>query len=185
VKQTYALAEYLLSQRTMSMSTPQTMAEIITRIEHAMQRMTQAIAALSPAQMLEPRLPNGQSVKDMLAHLTWWDQWLLVTLPADPNPAHPPITLPLADQIPAAEHWADEMNAKVYAYNQPRELSTIQAEFTATRSRLLQRVMQLSIDDLYNPDGIAALIGQPVAPLILGIYEHYEEHAHELELLNR
>jgi hypothetical protein len=64
-------------------------------------------------------------------------------------------------------------------------LSTIQAEFTATRSQLLRRVSQLSIDDLYNPDGIAALIGQPVAPLVLGIYEHYEEHAHELEQLNR
>jgi hypothetical protein len=30
---------------------------------------------------------------------------------------------------------------------------------------------------------MSALLGQPVAPLILGIYEHYEEHAHELEQL--
>ena len=64
-------------------------------------------------------------------------------------------------------------------------LSTIQLEFTTTCNHLLQRVSQLSIDDLYNPDGITAMIGQPVAPLILGIYEHYEEHAHELEQLNR
>jgi hypothetical protein len=41
----------------------------------------------------------------------------------------------------------------------------------------------MSIDDLYDPNGIAAIIGRPVAPLILGIYEHYEEHAHELEQL--
>ena len=165
------------------MSTPQTMAEIITRIEQAMQRMVQAIAPLSPDQMLEPRLSDGQSVKDVLAHLTWWDQWLLFTLPADQNTTHTPITPPLVDQIPSTDHWADEMNAKVYAYNQPRELSIIQAEFTATSNDLLQRVSQLSIDDLYNPDGLAAMIGRPVAPLILGIYEHYEEHAHELEQL--
>jgi uncharacterized damage-inducible protein DinB len=167
------------------MSAPQTMAEIIARIERAMQRVVQAIAPLSPAQMLEPRLPNGQSVKDVLAHLAWWDQWLLFTLPTSQNTAHTPIAPPLADQIPATDHWADEMNAKVYAYNQPRELSAIQAEFTATRSQLLQRVSQLSVDDLYNSDGISAMIGQPAAPLILGIYEHYEEHAHELEQLNR
>jgi hypothetical protein len=167
------------------MSVPQTMAEIITRIERAMQRVVQAIAPLSSAQKLEPRLPNSQSVKDVLAHLTWWDQWLLFTLSVDQNTAHTPIAPPLFDQIPGTNHWADEMNAKVYSYNQPRELSTIQAEFTATRSQLLQRVSQLSIDDLYNPDGIAAMIGQPVAPLVLGIYEHYEEHAHELEQLNR
>jgi hypothetical protein len=169
----------------MIMSVPQTMAEIITRIERAMQRVVQAITPLSPAQTLEPRLPDGQSAKDVLAHLTWWDQWLLFTLPAGQNAAHTPIAPPLFDQIPRADHWADEMNAKVYAYNQPRELSTIQAEFTATRSQLLQRVSQLSIDDLYNPDGMAAIIGQPVAPLVLGIYEHYEEHAHQLEQLNR
>ena len=169
----------------MIISMPQTMAEIIARIERAMQGVAQAITPLSPAQMLEPRLPNGQSVKDVLAHLTWWDQWLLFTLPADQNTAHTPITPPLVDQIPLADHWADEMNAKVYAYNQSRELSTIQAEFTATCSQLLQRVSQLSIDDLYDPDGIAAMIGQPVAPLILGIYEHYEEHALDLEQLNQ
>ena len=167
------------------MSVPQTMVEIIARIERAMQRVIQAIAPLSSAQMLEPRLPNGQSVKDVLAHLAWWDQWLLYTMPTGQNTAHTPIAPPLVDQIPATDHWADEMNANVYTYNQPRELSTIQAEFTATRSQLLQRVSQLSIDDLYNPDGMAAMIGQPVAPLILGIYEHYEEHAHELEQINQ
>jgi hypothetical protein len=168
----------------MIMSAPQTMAEIIARIERAMQRVVQAITPLSPAQMLEPRLPDGWSVKDVLAHLTWWDQWLLFTLPADQNAPGPPITPPLADQIPPTDDWADEMNAKVYAYNQSRKLSTIQAEFSATCSQLLLRVSQLSINDLDDPGGIAAVIGQPVAPLILGIYEHYEEHAHELEQLS-
>jgi hypothetical protein len=165
------------------MNPPQTIAEIITRIERAMQRLVQAVAPLSPAQMLEPRLSGGRSVKDVLAHLSWWDQWLLLTLPADQNISLPPITLPLVEQIPPTGRWADEMNGKVYAYNQQRELSIIQAEFTTTRNRLLRRVSQLSLDDLYNPDGIAALIGQAVAPLICGIYEHYEEHAHELEQL--
>src|SRR5262245_37675346 len=100
----------------MNMSAPQTIAEITTRIERAMQRVVQAIAALSPAQMLEPRLSDGRSVKDVLAHLTWWDQWLLITLPGDQNTLSTPITLPLVDEIPATDHWADEMNAKVYAY---------------------------------------------------------------------
>jgi hypothetical protein len=49
--------------------------------------------------------------------------------------------------------------------------------------RAVQRVVQLSDTDLANPAGMAATIGQPVGPLICGIYEHYEEHAHELERL--
>ena len=163
------------------MDTPHSIAEIVTRIERAMQRVTQAIHPLPPAQMMEPRLSDGRSVKDMLAHITWWDQWLLVTLPADQNTPINPFELPLADQIPPADPWADEMNAKVHIYNQQRELSVIQEEFAAVRKHVFERVSQMSIDDLYNPDGMAASIGQPVAPLILGIYEHYEEHAHELE----
>lgn len=127
--------------------------------------------------------PRGRAVKDVLAHLTWWDQWLLVTLPADQARSDVPITLHLANQIPPTDRWADEMNDKVFAYNQPRELSSIQDEFTTTRNQLLQRVARLSTDDLFNPDGMAAMIAQPVAPLIYGIYEHYEEHAHELEQL--
>ena len=51
------------------------------------------------------------------------------------------------------------------------------------RFRLLDRVALLTLDDLYAPDGMSAVVGQPVAPLILGIYEHYEEHAHEFEQL--
>lgn len=165
------------------MDTPQTIPELVARIEHAMQRVTTVIDALSPAQMQAPRLAEGRSVQDLLGHLTWWDQWLLSTLPADPNSPASSNPLALADQIPPGEHWADEMNAKVLRYNQTRPLSAIQTEFAATGTRLLQRVSQLSIEDLYDPKGLSALIGQPAAPLILGIYEHYEEHAHELEAL--
>jgi|SRR5690349_21305159 len=163
------------------MDTQDSMVEILTRIEQAMQRMTQALQPLSPTQKLEPRLSDGRSIKDVLAHLTWWDHWLLVTLPADPRTPTRPDPLPLADQIPPTEHWADEMNARVFRYNQPRELSVIESEFESVRKQLFERVSQLSIDDLYDPDGMSATIAQPVAPLILGIYEHYEEHAHELE----
>jgi hypothetical protein len=165
------------------MNTPQSMGELIMRIEQAIQRVVEAITSLSPTQMEEPRLSGGRSVKDVLAHLTWWDQWLLVTLPADQSTPHQPILLPLADQIPPTDHWADEMNHKVYIYNQSRELSTILEEFTITRTLLVQRVSLLSLNDLYDPDGMSESIGQPVAPLVLGIYEHYEEHAHEFEEL--
>ena len=166
------------------MDTPYSIAEIIARVERAMERVTRVIQRISPTQKLESRLSDGRSVKDVMAHLTWWDQWLLVTLSADRSIPSQPIFLPLADQIPPTDHWADEMNAKVYIYNQQRELSVIEAEFVAVRNQLLERVSKMSIDDLYDPDGMSAIIGQPAAPLILGIYEHYEEHAHELEQIH-
>ncbi|MCE7985884.1 MAG: ClbS/DfsB family four-helix bundle protein [Caldilinea sp. CFX5] len=168
----------------MKMNAPQTMAEILTRIEQAVQRVVQVVTSLSPDQMAAPQLAGGRSVKDLLAHLTWWDQWLLFTLPADPRMAQRPSAPPLFDQIPPGDQWAEEMNGKVHAYNQSRSLAAIQAEFTATYPQLLQRVSHLTLADIYNPAGLSATIGQPVAPLVLGIYEHYEEHAHELEQMS-
>jgi len=166
------------------MSTQPTIAEILPRIERAIQRVTQAVKAMPPVQINAPLLAEGRSVKDVLGHLTWWDRWLLVMLP--PTPGDPPldITLPLSDQIPANHEWVDEMNAKVLAYNQPRQFPEIWAEFTANLDLLVRRVSKLTDEDLYDPNGMAAIVGQPVAPYIMGIYEHYEEHAHEFEQLS-
>lgn len=165
------------------MNTQPTMAEILPRIEQSIQRVVQAVAALPPAARVEPLLPGDRSVKDVLGHITWWDQWLLVTLPPAPGEPAPAITLPLADQIPPNDHWADEMNAKVLQYNKQRDFAPIWEEFNATRAALVKRVSQLSAADLYDRGGMSAIIGQPVAPLVCGIYEHYEEHAHEFESL--
>ena len=167
------------------MSTQAKMTDILPRIEQSIQRVVQLVTAMPQAEKVEPLLPGDRSVKDVLGHMTWWDQWLLLTLPPAPGEPAPVITLPLADQIPPNDHWADEMNAKVLQYNKPRAFAPIWEEFTTTRAQLVKRVSQLSDADLYDPAGMSATIGQPVAPLVCGIYEHYEEHAHEFESLKR
>jgi hypothetical protein len=166
------------------MSTQPTITEILPRAEQAIQHLIQTVTSMPPALTQAPLLAGGRSVKDVLGHLTWWDQWLLVTLPPAAGEPAPSIKLPLVDQIPSSNDWTDEMNAKVLLYNQSREFAVIRAELKATCDLLLRRVAQLSDQDLYDPDGMAAIIGQPVAPLICGIYEHYEEHAHEFERIN-
>lgn len=165
------------------MSSQPTIAEILPRIERSIQRVVQAVQAMPPALIEKPSLPGDRSVKDVLGHLTWWDQWLLVNLPPAPGELSPAITLPLSDQIPSTNDWADAMNAKVLEYTRPRPFAEIWSEFTATVDLLVRRVSLLTAEDLYDPHGMAAVIGYPVAPLIMGIYEHYEEHAREFEQL--
>jgi uncharacterized damage-inducible protein DinB len=97
------------------MNTQQPIQEFFPRIEQSIQRVMQQVAALPPAQLTAPLLAEGRSVKDVLGHITWWDQWVLVTLPPAPGTPPPAITLPLADQIPPTNHWANEMNDKVQA----------------------------------------------------------------------
>ena len=165
------------------MAAPTTVAALVIRIQAAFERFLPAIGRLSEDQLLDPCLPGGWSVKDVLAHLAWWDQWLLYTfaLSARPMPDHRPP--PLFDEIPTDGQWADRMNARVYEFNRTRELAEIQAEFEAARQGVLQLVQSLSDPDIFAADGLSAVLGQPAAPLLLGIYEHYEEHAHMIEAL--
>ena len=88
-----------MNEENSSMSTPQTITEILPRIERAIQHLVQTVTSMSPALIQEPLLAGDRSVKDVLGHLTWWDQWLLVTLPLAPGESALAITLPLSDPI--------------------------------------------------------------------------------------
>lgn len=165
------------------MTAHESMPDIRARIDSAIQRVVHATAPLSPEQLLLPCLPDGWSVKDVLAHLTWWDQWLLATLPADEALDGPRILPPLFDEIPTTQDSIDAMNAKVFAHYRSRSVAEILEGFATTRQRIAARVARLSEDDLFDPEGFSKQLGFPAAPLIQGIYEHYEEHANQLERL--
>ncbi len=164
------------------MPTPTTIAELQDWVAAAHQRFLRAVGRLPEPQLLEPRLPGGWTVKDVLAHLAWWDRWLIYTLQVDgPDPNRP--APPLIDEIPARSGWADAINARMYQLNRERDLREVQAEFEHARQRVAQAVQSLSAEDVFGTGGRSAAIGQPVGPLVFGIYEHYDEHAHEIEQL--
>jgi hypothetical protein len=166
------------------MTPPTTVAALVVRIQAAFDRFLQATAPLRVDELLEPRLPDGWSVKDVLAHLAWWDQWLLYIIPLSDRSGSVRRPPPLFDEIPADGRWADQMNTRVYQLNRRRDLSEIQAEFETARRSVLQLVQSLSDADVFDADGLSAILEQPAAPLLLGIYEHYEEHAHAIEQLH-
>ena len=56
------------------MPPPTTVAELIERINESRRQFDQAIARLTDAQLLEPRLAGDWTVKDTRAHMAFWDQ---------------------------------------------------------------------------------------------------------------
>lgn len=164
--------------------------QITTRIAAAHARLLAAISPLSDAQMTAPVLgADGWSVKDVLAHLDFWDRRLLHAIEPEEWPEQwqgdetqgsrrfPP---PIAD-IPYDDGWLEAVNTRIYTRNRHRDLQEVRAAFAATRERLLATAASLSAHDVYDPDGLSAGLGEPFAPMLLGAYEHYEEHAAELE----
>ncbi len=164
---------------------PETIEQIVEEIEAAHKRLVAAIAPLSDIQLQAPLLADDWSVKDVLAHLTFWDERLLYGIAPASDPHANRLTPPAIADIPLDDEWLETVNARVYAINCERDLRSVQEDFDATRRRLLDVVASLTLHDVYDASGLSAGLGEPFAPMLRGAYEHYDDHIAELVALSQ
>lgn len=144
-------------------------AELLTRIQDGYTQFEAILAPLSEAQMTEPGVNSSWSVKDNLAHLTVWQQYLLDQLQGILTNTQPPEFMPgLSSE--------DEENERVYQENKDRPLADVQADFRATYQRVLAAIQAMS-EEALNAPAPWSTSGNPIWPSIVGnTYGHYEEH---------
>jgi hypothetical protein len=56
-------------------------ARLLHRLDQAWQALQDSYAGLSEAELLEPGVTGTWSVKDIIAHVTWWEEEALAHLP--------------------------------------------------------------------------------------------------------
>jgi hypothetical protein len=167
------------------MANTPSLESIMRRIHVAQQRFEQARLRLAGEELLVRRLAGDRSGKDIIAHVTFWDQRLLHALEPEDGPDAFRLAPPIIADIPYGEDWADVVNERISRLMRDRDLAEITAEHQHTRARLMQVLGSLSHHDVFDLDGLSAVIGIPFLPLLEGVYEHYEEHAADLEDLHR
>ncbi len=167
------------------MSTPTTVSAIVARIEAVHAQFADALAVISDAQLQAARLPGGRSGKDLLAHLTFWDQRLLHALAPPEGPHAFRLAPPLIADIPFNDQWVDVVNARIFHRNRERDTTAIKAEWARTCGELRQAVGTLTEHDVFDPTGLSTLLGEPFLPMVMGAYEHYEDHWADLRLVAR
>ncbi len=149
--------------------------ELLTQIRSGRAQFESVLARFSHDQLLAPTLHGGWSIKDLIAHIGFWEQHTTVRFGALLRGAEPPdegITL-------------DELNAQVYAQNQHKPLAEVRLEEQAAYEQLLLLVENAVDDDLFNPQRFAWTEGKPFAEWIENnTFGHYEEHAIDLETLD-
>jgi hypothetical protein len=139
------------------------------RVERA--DLEKALAGLSREQMLRTTSAGAWSVKDTLAHIVAWEQWMIgwtgqllrgETL-HDPTPV-------------ATEDEVDRLNAESYERNRDRTLDDVQADFRRSYADALRLAESLPEERLQeqHPDT------WPHGPLWQGVAAntcwHYREH---------
>jgi uncharacterized protein (TIGR03083 family) len=64
--------------------------QVLKRLETAWAELRESYAGLSEAEMLAPGVTGGWSVRDLVAHVTWWEEEALKHLPLIREGGTPP-----------------------------------------------------------------------------------------------
>ncbi|MDP9316531.1 MAG: ClbS/DfsB family four-helix bundle protein [Chloroflexota bacterium] len=133
------------------------------------------LAHVSPQYLMQPYGDDERSVKDILAHLTAWEQRIIQRLDtAHQGDAAPLQTMTRADM--------DQFNAHVLAANRDRSWQEVVTAFHHSFQQLLDRVQAFTDAELTEPQHFAWLEGSPLWRYLLSgpAYFHYQAHMYDL-----
>jgi len=144
---------------------PDDRSSIAERIRAEHGRLEALLADFSAEELVQPGRFGEWSVKDMLAHITFWEQRLIAYV----NGAKESLVQPDEDESVAI----DRINAEVLAANRDRPLAEVRAAFDASYQQALALAESLSAEDLADEVLYGLLAGDT--------FEHYCEHIEMLE----
>lgn len=138
------------------------------------------VAQISEQRMLEA-LDDGMSGKDIVAHITTWEQrlvrWLEATVRGEtPAPPRPPVS----------RSDIDMLNALSLAENKERSLQEVMEHSRRTFARVLELLEGFSEQELLQPDRYAWISetydGRALWRVFLAGpgYAHYQDHFYDL-----
>ena len=160
-------------------SQPRDKADLLRRVQQEWAALIQAIDRLTPEQMTAPG-PGGWSVKDNLAHLAAWEQFMLRYHLGD----EPPHTVMQIDADAFERLDEDGMNAAIYARNKDLPVEDVRNALLRSHEQVIATLEQMSFEDLMKPRFPDDAQARPVILWVIGnTYEHYQEHRQAIQAL--
>jgi hypothetical protein len=138
-------------------------ARLQQRLERSWQAFRQSYAGLPDAEMLEPGVTGAWSVKDILAHVTTWEEEALKHLPLVLRGEKPP-------RYSVTHGGINAFNARTAARNAALSLAEVLQNLEETHRRLLRFLDTVPEDRM----GAETRFRRR---LRLDTYSHYPKHA--------
>jgi hypothetical protein len=165
------------SARNAQASLPQDSADLLARIQSEWTALNQAIAELNDEQMNTPDA-GGWSVKDNLAHLAAWEQFMLQHY-LQGHPAHEAMQVDEATWKTLDENG---INAILHKRNQARPVSEVLADRRRSHEQVVATLERMPFADLMKPLYPDDPKARPLIGWVIGnTYEHYQEHRATIE----
>jgi len=126
---------------------------------------------IGEANMTQPEVAGGWSIKDIVAHLTEWRRRTVkrfqATLNHKPDVTQPPWPLELQED--------DEINAWIYESNRDRPLVDVLSDSREVFQQLVDVIDAFSDDELQYPQRFEWLQGEPLSGKF--VFSHFhDEH---------
>jgi hypothetical protein len=137
--------------------------QLLKRVDEAWEAFNESYAGLSDAQLMEAGVTGAWSVRDILAHVTTWEEEALKHLPLILTGGTPP-------RYSVAYGGIDAFNARTMEERRNLSLSEVREQQAATHSRLIELIRSVPEHHLIGDTRFRRR-------LRLDTYRHYPIHA--------
>lgn len=149
--------------------------ELLEALEDGHQELLEMLQDLPEEMMLQPGVCGDWSIKDILAHLTYWEGQVVTLLFQAQRGVEKPTTAHFSKET------VDELNQRWYLTGKERPLEIIWQDWQGVRKQTLRRVTDMSQKDLNDVHRYPWLKGVPLFQWILNdTVDHEDEHADQI-----
>jgi len=137
--------------------------KLLLRLAAAWEALLDSYAGLSEAELLEPGVTGAWSVRDIIAHVTWWEEEALTHLPLIVAGGRPP-------RYSVTYGGIDAFNARMTVHCRDLSLAEVLRQRDDVHRRLLAYLERVPDDQLGSETRVRRR-------LRLDTYGHYPKHA--------
>ncbi len=146
-------------------------AKLLAAIEREHKRLDETLALVDDSQMLELNFEGGWSIKDLLAHITFWNKSALINVHAALNKSKPT----------EFEGTTNSINARAFEEAQNRSLKQVLSDYESSYEQVLDNVVKLDEEDLTDSKRFTWTKRLPLRRLIRWDTDlHYAEHNRQI-----
>jgi uncharacterized damage-inducible protein DinB len=154
------------------MEQPPTVQQLIANIQNEREGWQALIEQIDQERLTSPGVAGSWSVKDIIAHITWFEREM--------------VSLVKAHALVGSELWnlpTDERNAAIYEEIRGASLDRVLEDSAQVHQQILELLPTLSDKDLTNPESFPDMPPdwQPWLIIAQNTYEHYQQHIPDLE----
>lgn len=160
-------------------------AQIMATLREEFDRWEILLVGIREEQITTPHLVGEWSIKDIVAHLTAWQERSVARLEAARHNREPMYPKWPPELDAESEKDLDQINAWIYKIHQEEPWTDVHREWKERYLHFLELGEVIPERDLFDAARYPWLDGYQLSAVLTGSYEHHKEHREPVVILLR